>query len=238
MSALRRFGSGDCPYIIPLLDWGDLPPTSSQPVRRVYILFPLFPDGTAWDLVERWHYPQVNKHNMTDVSLSPAGSLTSIHLQRPETKSHKTRRHIETNTSTNVHRTIQHQPLPSPNPHPTLSLRSHYIIPTLPLSTVQGEVDSMHPPTPPPGPYPLTEQVCLEIALGATLALAYMHEKGFAHRDMKPHNILLRPTPRGGYEAVVMDLGSVAPATVAVNNRRDAIRTEVLKSCISCRTVL
>ena len=91
----------------------------------------------------------------------------------------------------------------------------------------------MHPPTPPPGPYPLTEEVCLEISLGAASALAYMHEKGFAHRDMKPHNILLRPTPHGGYEAVVMDLGSVAPATVTVASRRDAIRTEVRKYRIS-----
>jgi serine/threonine kinase 16 len=113
----------------------------------VFMLFPLFPDGTAWDVCERYFYPQ-------------------------------------------------------------------------------GDGARGEPPSPPPGAYPLTEHVAFGIILGAAKALVFMHERGFAHRDMKPHNILLRPTPSGGYEAVVMDFGSTAAATVHVTSRKDAFRIE------------
>ena len=66
--------------------------------------------------------------------------------------------------------------------------------------------------------------------MGVASALHHMHSHGVAHRDMKPHNVLLRPTrtSRGGYnyEGVLMDFGSCADVEVKVTSRRQAVTLE------------
>jgi formylglycine-generating enzyme required for sulfatase activity/tRNA A-37 threonylcarbamoyl transferase component Bud32 len=50
----------------------------------------------------------------------------------------------------------------------------------------------------------LTEPEALGYIEQVGQALIYVHEKGLLHRDIKPHNIMLRP---GGKEAVLIDFG-------------------------------
>ena len=77
---------------------------------------------------------------------------------------------------------------------------------------------------------PFEELDALEIILGCSSALGYMHEEfNICHRDFKPHNVLLRYDGRGhlgGPTPVVMDLGSVAPAFIRVETRSDALNIE------------
>lgn len=52
----------------------------------------------------------------------------------------------------------------------------------------------------------------------------------YAHRDIKPHNLLLKPS---GIEVVLMDLGSVARARVEIKSRRNALalQEECAQTC-------
>ena len=52
-------------------------------------------------------------------------------------------------------------------------------------------------------------------------ALARLHAGGCAHRDVCPRNVMLADDDGGG--AVLIDLGSVAPARVRIASRRDAL---------------
>jgi serine/threonine protein kinase len=51
---------------------------------------------------------------------------------------------------------------------------------------------------------PFSESVAAYIVGKVLLALEHLHSKGFAHRDVKPENILLRPD---NFEPVVADFG-------------------------------
>lgn len=81
-------------------------------------------------------------------------------------------------------------------------------------------------------PWPFPEQSILYIGCCIAQALQYMHEKGYSHRDVKPHNILIAEPKNTAEEArgigkpVLMDFGSVAPVTVQLNSRQDALRLE------------
>lgn len=68
-----------------------------------------------------------------------------------------------------------------------------------------------------PKTWPFPEPIALEIMVGVTSALATIHQAGFCHRDVKPHNVLLRPSTRGAgrLHPVLMDLGSMTAARTA-----------------------
>jgi serine/threonine kinase 16 len=86
------------------------------------------------------------------------------------------------------------------------------------------------------GAWPFPEKECLRILEKVADAVKVMHKHGWAHRDIKPHNILLFdpadipdipaiPGSDGAQtgEPVLMDLGSTGPVTVEVRSRRDAM---------------
>lgn len=66
--------------------------------------------------------------------------------------------------------------------------------------------------------WPFPEARALHILRGVCRGLDAMHQAGVAHRDIKPHNILLDHESN----AVIMDLGSVTKARVVVTSRRQA----------------
>lgn len=85
-------------------------------------------------------------------------------------------------------------------------------------------------------PWPFPEPRALYVALCMASALQHIHSKGFTHRDVKPHNILL-----GAYDPssatpmeqrvqmgkpVLMDLGSVTAAVVEVTKKSEALAVE------------
>ena len=73
-------------------------------------------------------------------------------------------------------------------------------------------------------PWPFPEWRALQIIVDAGRALQQMHESGVAHRDMKPHNIMIADDN----SAVLMDLGSATAARVEVRSRQEALNLEDL----------
>ena len=88
----------------------------------------------------------------------------------------------------------------------------------------------------------LTRDEVLQVFTQLCLALEAMHMnpvEPLCHRDVKPHNILLK-TPLDGpdmssqsrwrdltkTEAVLMDFGSVKPATCCISSRSQALQTQ------------
>jgi len=65
-----------------------------------------------------------------------------------------------------------------------------------------------------------TERACLGLFLQLLDAVAALHALGFAHRDLKPGNVLLRDGEQT--EPLLMDFGSVAPLLVQVRGQMDA----------------
>ena len=83
-------------------------------------------------------------------------------------------------------------------------------------------------------PWPFNERKILYIIGCIAKALQFMHEKGFSHRDVKPHNILLAEPPTASSDAdlrqvglpLLMDFGSVAAARCDVKNKSQAMNLE------------
>lgn len=88
-------------------------------------------------------------------------------------------------------------------------------------------------------PWPFNERKILYIISCIAKALQFMHDKGFAHRDVKPHNILLAdpPATSGGSHSndadirqvgipLLMDFGSVAAARCEVKNKSQGMNLE------------
>ncbi len=72
--------------------------------------------------------------------------------------------------------------------------------------------------------WPFPERIAINIILGVSHALNHIHKKGYCHRDMKPHNILLTDD----YNPILMDFGSVTTARHNISNRKDALDMEEL----------
>ena len=82
--------------------------------------------------------------------------------------------------------------------------------------------------------WPFPEKVAVRLFLEACEAVRYMHKKGLAHRDIKPHNVLLfdydqetgQPSER--MIPILMDLGSTAQLKVQVRTRKDVLNLQDL----------
>ncbi|KAK8793512.1 hypothetical protein WA158_004871 [Blastocystis sp. Blastoise] len=70
--------------------------------------------------------------------------------------------------------------------------------------------------------WPFTEKRCLTIFKDICLATQHMHAKGWCHRDIKPHNVMLYNDEKGRERAVLIDLGSAQPIHIEVKDRREA----------------
>jgi serine/threonine kinase 16 len=77
------------------------------------------------------------------------------------------------------------------------------------------------------GNWPFPERAAVATIMGTARALRTMHDEGVAHRDIKPHNILISDT----FDPIIMDLGSVGPTRVEIRNRLEALKAEDEASC-------
>lgn len=114
------------------------------------------------------------------------------------------------------------------------------LFPLFPRGTAWDAIERvMYNSSAPAGPWPFPEPRALYVVQCVAKALSYVHEKGFTHRDVKPHNILLADvsdSPIGSDAAteryfgmgkpVLMDFGSLAVAKMQISNRQDALRVE------------
>lgn len=82
---------------------------------------------------------------------------------------------------------------------------------------------------------PLASKEIYSIFRQLCLGLKAMHEENMCHRDVKPHNIMLKDVcsyPYGRWSdvsqspAVLMDFGSVTPSIVVISDRKDALQTQ------------
>ena len=89
------------------------------------------------------------------------------------------------------------------------------------IKKMDGGSSSNHHP-----PWPFPQQVALQYFLEACDGVKHMHKNGLAHRDIKPHNILLFTDVDGNKRAVVMDLGSTSQLDVQLKDRRAAMELQ------------
>ncbi|XP_053554168.1 serine/threonine-protein kinase 16 isoform X2 [Bombina bombina] len=68
----------------------------------------------------------------------------------------------------------------------------------------------------------LSEERILHILHGICLGLKAIHDQGYAHRDLKPTNVLLEDDDR----PILMDLGSMNHARIEVNGSRQAMAVQ------------
>ncbi|XP_063284634.1 serine/threonine-protein kinase 16 [Pelobates fuscus] len=68
----------------------------------------------------------------------------------------------------------------------------------------------------------LSEDRVLHILRGISLGLKAIHERGYAHRDLKPTNVLLDDDDR----PLIMDLGSMNHARIEVTSSRQAMSVQ------------
>jgi len=76
--------------------------------------------------------------------------------------------------------------------------------------------------------WPFSEQKATYIILKVADALQFMHDRGFSHRDVKPHNILLEDNLESIFkvEPILTDFGSVAHARMRLQTRQECLLLE------------
>ena len=77
------------------------------------------------------------------------------------------------------------------------------LFPLYPHGTAWDAIERAIPRDSDGPPWPFPERKALLVTVGAAKGLLALHELGYAHRDVKPHNILLGE----GGAPVLMDLG-------------------------------
>ena len=147
-------------------------------MTQMYLLFPLYSNGSCWDALERIYYPETD---------NGVGNITEA------------------------------------------------VVSQNPWEGQESPLDLLK--------YPFPERQALQVIRGLCRALGVMHRSGSAHRDVKPHNIMLsfedkrvgarsdenRATRAGEIPTlypVLMDLGSVTDARMKVLTRRSALVAE------------
>lgn len=78
--------------------------------------------------------------------------------------------------------------------------------------------------------WPFPEHLALRLVLGAARGLWAMHQMGYSHRDVKPHNMMLSGAA-DEWTAVLMDLGSVSHAVVDVKTKGEALSLQEEAAC-------
>ena len=78
------------------------------------------------------------------------------------------------------------------------------------------------------GAWPFPELIALDIFLQTCAGVRHIHKSGFAHRDIKPHNVMLfnNEDSMSGKRAVVIDLGSAGPIKMKIAKRGDAMNLQ------------
>nr|XP_027318137.2 serine/threonine-protein kinase 16 [Anas platyrhynchos] len=91
------------------------------------------------------------------------------------------------------------------------------LLPYVQGGTLWGEVEALREKG-----VSMPEQRILHILHGICCGLQAIHSKGYAHRDLKPTNVLLDEDDR----PVLMDLGSMNRARIEVNSSREAMAVQ------------
>lgn len=68
---------------------------------------------------------------------------------------------------------------------------------------------------------PITEEFLLRLFNSLLAGVAYIHEQGYIHLDIKPGNILVRP----GYDALLLDFGAIQRVTASPIKKLDTVLT-------------
>lgn len=112
----------------------------------------------------------------------------------------------------------------SSNPGKTKNIMKevHMLFPLFPHGTAWDAVERAVPRDMEGSSWPFPEKRALQVVLGTARGLLCLHEKGYSHRDVKPHNVLLAEDG----SPVLMDLGSVTTARVDVRTRQQALAAE------------
>ncbi|XP_029460850.1 serine/threonine-protein kinase 16 isoform X2 [Rhinatrema bivittatum] len=99
------------------------------------------------------------------------------------------------------------------------------LLPYLRRGTLWNEVESLRDQN-----SFMSEERILHIFHGICLGLHAIHSKGYAHRDLKPTNVLLDDND----SPLLMDLGSMNRAQIEVTNSRQALALQSLGCVLFC----